>query len=616
MACLDDNLAVDFAAGALAGSAGARVEAHLATCRDCRTLVAALANQPGELDSDIITAPHQPARGKRAHAVALSPTEPHGSEPRRNAEPVVIGGDTIGRYIVLRRLGAGGMGVVYAAYDPQLDRKVALKLLRTGMGLGQGEARARLVREAQAIAQLSHPNVVAVYDVGTATSGEVYVAMEFIEGDTLSQWLTRWDRSWRETLELYREAGRGLAAAHAVGLLHRDFKPDNVLVGVDGRVRVTDFGLARSLVTGSSDEREGMLGPEVAALRVALTATGAVMGTPRYMAPEQLRGADVGAAADQFSFCVALYEALYGLHPMAGHTAIKMLEEGARAQPPPDDTAVPAWIAPILLRGLDPQAHKRFPSMTALLTELAVPVPTRNRRTYVAVLAAAALVLGGAAAATVLVPAPDGGGGNNNPQIGQLEIEVTELVEERERLLEVIDDMRRTGAIDQRRLKEVIVELTTKIQRIDELEAELRTIAGDAAVVAAAPPRKPLRPEGGVRIELLRATVKRIRPEILGCMNEWVERKRGLAALPESAGLDVRIGLLPEGRVHQATASGFDDVVVPDCVVMALRRAAWPPSEDLTIANVSVRLYQGQIAVTIERLGSEPAPPRSDIAGE
>jgi hypothetical protein len=156
MGCLDDNVAVDFATGVLSGAQTAVVERHLASCRDCRTLVATLAPAPGERDSDLATAPRRGGRG----------TDPGLG---RTTEPVVALGDTIGRYVVLRRLGAGGMGVVFAAYDPQLDRKVALKLLRTGIGLGEGEAKARLVREAQAIAQLSHPNVVAVYDVGTAT---------------------------------------------------------------------------------------------------------------------------------------------------------------------------------------------------------------------------------------------------------------------------------------------------------------------------------------------------------------------------------------------------------------------------------------------------------------
>ncbi|MBE7453481.1 MAG: protein kinase [Kofleriaceae bacterium] len=415
-------------------------------------------------------------------AAALSPTVPgdgraeaRGSEPRRPLEPVVAVGDTIDRYVVLRRVGAGGMGVVFAAYDPQLDRKVALKLLRTGIGLGQGEARARLVREAQAIAQLSHPNVVAVYDVGASADGDVYVAMEFVEGDTLTQWLHRWHRSWRETLDVFREAGRGLAAAHGVGLLHRDFKPDNVLVGADTRVRVTDFGLARSLVTGHADDAAagglGAAGP----LRVTLTATGAVMGTPATWRPSSSRATTSAPAADQFSFCVALYEALYGQHPIAGDTAAKMVEEQARAQPPPEGSGVPAWLWPVLARGLDPQPARRFPSMAALLVELAPPQPSPRRRTYIAMAAAAALVLGGAAAATVLGPTRTDPG----VRIAALEQQVIELQQQLETMAGQRDELIHqveAAQGDRERIARLVDELVVKTQRIKELESELDTL--------------------------------------------------------------------------------------------------------------------------------------------
>src|SRR5262245_38853464 len=234
-------------------------------------------------------------------------------------------GDRVGRYLVLSSLGAGGMGVVFAAYDPQLDRKIALKLLRSGLAGSSKDARTRLQREAQAIAQLSHPNVVSVYDVGTTTDGDLYIAMEFVEGDTLTTWLKKYPRTWREIIDVFLQAARGLFAAHSVGLLHRDFKPDNVLVGGDGRVRVTDFGLARSVITPEEAVRPGSSGPS--ALNAELTATGTVLGTPRYMAPEQLTGPDIDARADQFSFCVALYEALWGVHPLPGATSVSMLEK-------------------------------------------------------------------------------------------------------------------------------------------------------------------------------------------------------------------------------------------------------------------------------------------------
>ncbi|HEY0252387.1 MAG TPA: protein kinase, partial [Kofleriaceae bacterium] len=276
MECLDDNVASEFVSGSMPTGAVTRVEEHLATCRDCRELVAALAGAD-DIDSN--------ARTHRHEREVLT-------ESQAGKLPVLAIGDRVGRYLVLATLGAGGMGQVFSAYDPQLDRKIALKVLRTNLGANAKDARTRLKREAQAIAQLNHPNVVGVYDVGTTANGEdVYIAMEFVEGDTLTTWLKKWPRTWREILEVFHQAARGLMAAHSVGLLHRDFKPDNVLVGGDGRVRVTDFGLARSLFGIDDSGRGASVSPELARpdgspLAVDLTATGTVLGTPRYMAPE------------------------------------------------------------------------------------------------------------------------------------------------------------------------------------------------------------------------------------------------------------------------------------------------------------------------------------------
>src|SRR5262245_37690244 len=208
------------------------------------------------------------------------------------------------------------MGVVYAAYDPELDRRVALKLLHAG---GSVEARKRLLREAQAMARLAHPNVIAVHDVGT-WGDEVFVAMEFVEGPTLAERVRDEEPGWREVLDLYLQAGEGLAAAHVAGIVHRDFKPQNALVGRDGRVRVLDFGLARG--TGALPPREAEEGPDSGAapglLVTPLTRSGSRMGTPAYMSPEQFEGLPADELSDQFSFCVALYEALYGERPFGG----------------------------------------------------------------------------------------------------------------------------------------------------------------------------------------------------------------------------------------------------------------------------------------------------------
>jgi tetratricopeptide (TPR) repeat protein len=249
--------------------------------------------------------------------------------------------DRIGRYLVLDLIGAGGMGVVYAAYDPALDRKVAIKLLHDD----HEPAQARLLREAQALARLRHRNVVAVHDAGRFRN-QVFVAMELVEGTTLQRWLAERPRPWREIVRVFVEAGRGLAAAHAEGLVHRDFKPDNVLLGADGSVRVADFGLAHPV--GEPDP--------------------GVVGTPRYMAPEQQSGAPVDARADQYAFCVALREAL------------------ARRR----RGRVPARLGALVRRGLAPAPADRHPDMDVLLRALAHDPAVARRRALGAVLLAAA----------------------------------------------------------------------------------------------------------------------------------------------------------------------------------------------------------------------------------
>ncbi|MCA9656192.1 MAG: serine/threonine protein kinase [Myxococcales bacterium] len=295
-------------------------------------------------------------------------------------------GTAIDRYVVVDVLGEGGMGVVYTAYDPELDRRVAIKVLRSSL---VGEGRPRLIREAQAIARIAHPNVVAVHDVGEL-DGSVFVTMEFVEGRTLGRWLREETRSLPEILEVFLQAGRGLAAAHAVDLVHRDFKPDNALVGDDGRVRVVDFGLARG--RGSAESIAPHMGLSSSSLDEALTEAGAVMGTPAYMAPEQLAGRMATAASDQFSFCVSLYEALYGERPFGGNTLATLSEAVYRGEvrEPAPGRSVPTWLRKVLLRGLQTRAEDRHPSMDALLDELSRDPGGRRRR----VIGASALGLG------------------------------------------------------------------------------------------------------------------------------------------------------------------------------------------------------------------------------
>ena len=276
---------------------------------------------------------------------------------------------TIGRFEVLERLGSGGMGIVYAARDPDLDRKVAIKVLR-GPYLGE-RARERILREAQAIARVRHPNVIHVYETGSQDD-EVYLAMEFVEGETLRRWQADGSRNLDQILAAYRAAGRGLAAAHRVGLTHRDFKPDNVLVDGEGHVRVLDFGLARGAEPDTPTEEGLPTQEEPSLLDSPLTATGTLMGTPAYMSPEQARGGRITPQADQFSFCAALWEAVYGKRPFASHEGddlLAALRGDIEPDTPPPDRAS-RRIERALRRGLSLDPAARFESMDDLLSAL------------------------------------------------------------------------------------------------------------------------------------------------------------------------------------------------------------------------------------------------------
>lgn len=242
-------------------------------------------------------------------------------------------GQRIGRFTVLERLGHGGMGIVVSAYDPKLDRRVAIKLL-SAKAAGESEHRNRLVREAQAMAKLRHPNVVSVYEVGEHR-GQVYLAMEQVDGGTLRRAIAESEGDgashWRDIVNLFIQAGRGLAAAHAQGMVHRDFKPDNVFVDASGRVLVGDFGLVGPMEAVPSESGDS------AELRAPFTRAARVVGTPAYMAPEQHRAEAVDARADQFAFCVALYEALFGELPFEGERRrdyVTAIERGEVKTPP------------------------------------------------------------------------------------------------------------------------------------------------------------------------------------------------------------------------------------------------------------------------------------------
>jgi serine/threonine protein kinase len=347
MTCLDENTILGFIDGSLGAAEQDGACAHIDACADCRQLVASCA-------------------------------------PAIFGEPRAGAGQRVGRYLILAPLAAGGMGVVYEAYDPELDRKVAIKVLHRALG----DASERM-REAQALARLAHPNVVTVFDAGLV-GDRPFVAMELVAGETLTAWLAREPRPWREVRRAFMAAGEGLAAAHAAGLVHRDFKPDNVLVGADGRVRVTDFGLARALPVLANP---GRAADHVVATRATYTesVTG-LCGTPAYMAPEQLRGQRADAASDQFAFCVAMWEAMFGRRPFAGESVagLEQAIRSGRAPEPPVATKVPARVVRTLRRGLSADAAARFAGMPALLAALGRKPAWARRR---AILAAAAVAL-------------------------------------------------------------------------------------------------------------------------------------------------------------------------------------------------------------------------------
>jgi serine/threonine protein kinase len=299
---------------------------------------------------------------------------------RSRSEPDPLGEVLqIGRYTIVRKLGEGGMGIVFAGYDEQLDRKVAIKLLRRRYQ--DRVARLRLEREGQALARLSHPNVVQIYELGEH-QGSLFVAMEFVVGETLRARLaTSSDRDWRAIAEILCQAGAGLAAAHAAGLVHRDFKPDNVIVGADGRVRVLDFGLVRA-AGGRTDEPDDSNVDELDATRT-LTRSGAIMGTPSYMAPEQFHAGSCDALTDQFAYCVVAFEGLFGRRPFVGDSLAALTERvvNGAIEPIPDGSRVPARLRAAILRGLSVDPSERWPDMPTLLAELDRALdPGRRRR--------------------------------------------------------------------------------------------------------------------------------------------------------------------------------------------------------------------------------------------
>ena len=317
----------------------------------------------------------------------------------------------LGRFVLLEELGKGAMGVVHAGYDDTLDRRVALKLIGPARAASE-PARRRLFREAQAMAKLSHANVVQVFEAGDQ-DGHLFIAMELVEGRTLHEWSREASRGWSEVVRMFIQIGEGLAAALAAGVVHRDFKPHNVLVGRDDRPKVADFGLAtlELSLASAADSSAGLStasGSNPSGSRELITATGEVMGTPAYMPPEQFIDRVSDAAGDQFSYCVALYEALWGQRPFAGESLSEIIANvvNRKVRVPSAGNAVPAWVRAIVLRGLSPRSRERFVSMRALIDALGDDPRVRRRRWLVRAAAATAVVCSVAAGLVVVLTRP------------------------------------------------------------------------------------------------------------------------------------------------------------------------------------------------------------------
>ncbi|MFO0633069.1 MAG: serine/threonine-protein kinase [Nannocystaceae bacterium] len=381
--CPSEDELGEFLAGVASKPARDRIEHHIDACSRCAQTVALFGGAFGSTPPASVGSLERELSGGDStahdHDVLAAPEQPPGP---------LLGSLFADRYEIRACVGFGAGGTVYAAYDPELDRQVALKLLRASV-VGGSQHAGRWTREAKIMARVVHPNVVAVFDVGAA-DGHVFIAAEFVDGSTLDAWRKAQPRRRDEILAAFVAAGRGLAAIHACGLVHRDFKPHNVLIGRDGRVRVTDFGLARLQGDGERLEETAASDMAIPALReqtaMTLTRTGAVVGTPAYMAPEQWRGQAVDTRADQFAFGVALFEALFGERPWQGRTAAELAAAVTDTPPKlPAHHGVPRWIVRVLLRALAADPAQRFADMNALLDAL-VDTPGRRRRRQTAAL--------------------------------------------------------------------------------------------------------------------------------------------------------------------------------------------------------------------------------------
>lgn len=362
MACLDENQVLALVHARLTGDELHAAQQHLDSCMDCLDLVGFYQQSTQDTEEQ---------ETQDQSFVPLSESE--------EIDLVAPKGSTIGRYEVIRSLGRGGMGVVYLARDPKLDRRVALKLVKPSLQSDEraGHFEKRLMREARAMAKLAHPNVLTIYDVGIE-EGQVFLASEWVDGCTLDVWMSEGPHRWPPVAVRFREAARGLVAAHAAGLVHRDFKPSNVMVGKDERVRVFDFGLVKATTANIGDITTQLSG-------------NFVVGTPAYMSPEQMVGKTADERSDQFSFCASLYEALAGVRPFSGRNLTELLTNIAAGKFE-EPKKIPKWLWDMIKRGLKKNPEDRHASMAEVLQILERGLDHRRRRSMMVAMAVLALV--------------------------------------------------------------------------------------------------------------------------------------------------------------------------------------------------------------------------------
>jgi tRNA A-37 threonylcarbamoyl transferase component Bud32 len=561
----------------------------MARCHDCRRLIVEIAKAGNAPDTEV----DPPA------VVALANTVPQVATPirtpawknrskvtspgKRSAvkKPTTIElrrGLQVGRYTLLYPLGEGGMGSVYAAFDPKLDRRVALKFLRTDLlGTGQQAHRQRLVREARALARLSHPNVVSIYDVAE-TDGSVFLAMELIDGTNARVWRELGNRSQAQILKIYRESLKALLAAHEQGIIHRDFKPDNVMVGADGIARVTDFGLARAAMLDVD-----VLLADADAKGVnweTLTQTGLVLGTPRYMAPEQFRGL-ANELTDQFSFCLSMYEALYGHYPLGTRTpreldANKPISE--QILKPLGRSRISESLRKIILKGMSPDPNQRWQNTAEMEYELAHALDANGPGLRWGAMLGIGLTA--AAAAYFFAPSPP-------PAVRVTEDNYDYAGEIRALKAQV----ERNTAVD--------AELARAHVKIRDLQSELEDRERELSIRDLAEEEVALRratrldTPSPLAIHSVERSVTTRLADVLACYENQVSGD-------DKQEIRVRVGIEADGIVQWVVPPYTGNRAASQCLKAALKRLKFAPSETDTTATLFLsffRLDSGLLAV-------------------